>query len=62
MSNFVFVVDSGKQPLDPIHPAQARKMLDAGQVAVFRRFPFTVILKESVAEFELIQQQPRALA
>jgi 5-methylcytosine-specific restriction endonuclease McrA len=52
MSNFVFVVDSGKQPLDPIHPAQARKMLDTGLAAVFRRFPFTVILKEVVTGFK----------
>jgi 5-methylcytosine-specific restriction endonuclease McrA len=52
MSNFVFVVDSNKQPLDPIHPAQARRMLDSGQAAVFRRFPFTVILKEVVTDFK----------
>lgn len=49
MSNFVFVVDTDKQPLDPVHPAQARKMLDTGQAAVWRQFPFTVILSASVA-------------
>lgn len=29
-----------------VHPAQARKLLKQGRAAVFRRFPFTVILKE----------------
>lgn len=52
MSNFVFMLDTNKQPLDPICPAQARKMLRAGQAAVFRKFPFTIILKESVANFQ----------
>lgn len=47
MSNFVFVLDTDKRPLDPVHPGTARHLLDAGKAAVFRRFPFTLILKES---------------
>ena len=46
MQNLVFVLDTNKVPQDPIHPAEARKMLSAGLAAVFRRYPFTLILKE----------------
>src|SRR5262245_12976477 len=44
----VLVVDSQKQPLMPCHPARARALLRAGRAAVFRRFPFTIILKARV--------------
>jgi 5-methylcytosine-specific restriction endonuclease McrA len=43
----VFVIDSKKRPLDPIHSAQARQLLRNKKAAVFRRFPFTLILKET---------------
>jgi hypothetical protein len=43
----VFVIDSEKRPLNPIHSAQARQLLRNKKAAVFRRFPFTLILKES---------------
>jgi hypothetical protein len=43
----VFVINTDKQPLNPIHSAQARQLLRNGKAAVFRRFPFTIILKES---------------
>ncbi|MDJ0674334.1 MAG: RNA-guided endonuclease IscB [Calothrix sp. MO_167.B42] len=42
----VFVIDSQKRPATPIHPAQARQLLRNKKAAVFRRFPFTLILKE----------------
>ena len=45
MSNYSLVIDINKQPLDPIHPAAARKLLDHGEAAVFRSYPFTIILK-----------------
>jgi 5-methylcytosine-specific restriction endonuclease McrA len=48
MSNFVFVLDSNKQPLDPVPPGQARRLLKQGQAAVFRRYPFSIILKYAV--------------
>ncbi|MDJ0797721.1 MAG: RRXRR domain-containing protein [Calothrix sp. MO_167.B12] len=38
MSNYVFLIDQNKTPLNPIHPAQARKLLDSGKAAVFRRY------------------------
>lgn len=47
MSNYVFVIDTEKRPLNPIHPGQARLLLNQGKAAVFRRYPFTLILKES---------------
>ncbi|WP_293334205.1 MULTISPECIES: RNA-guided endonuclease IscB [unclassified Microcoleus] len=48
MSNFIFVVDANKKPLTPCKPSMARKLLTAGKAAVFRRFPFTIILKKAV--------------
>ncbi|MBW4593231.1 MAG: HNH endonuclease [Brasilonema angustatum HA4187-MV1] len=43
----VFVIDSEKRPLYPIHSAQARQLLRNKKAAVYRRFPFTLILKQS---------------
>jgi hypothetical protein len=43
----VFVIDSDKRPLDSIHAATARQLLRNKKAAIFRRFPFTLILKES---------------
>jgi 5-methylcytosine-specific restriction endonuclease McrA len=48
MQNLVFVLDTNKQPLSPCRPSVARKLLRDGKAAVFRRFPFTVILKRAV--------------
>ena len=45
----VFVLDTNKQPLDPVHSGRARLLLKAGKAAVYRRFPFTLILKRAVA-------------
>lgn len=47
---FVFVLDSSKKPLNPTHPARARKLLKSGKAAVFKRYPFTIIMKKEVAE------------
>lgn len=44
----VFVVDTNKQPLNPVHPARARKLLSKGHAAVIKRFPFTIVLKVSI--------------
>ncbi len=41
----VLVIDQNKTPLDPIHSGRARKMLTHQQAAVYRRYPFTIILK-----------------
>jgi len=46
--NLVLVLDTNKKPLTPCKAAIARKLLNAGKAAVFRRFPFTIILKKEV--------------
>ncbi|WP_066424020.1 RNA-guided endonuclease IscB [Anabaena sp. 4-3] len=48
MQNYVFVVDTNKQPLNPIPPARARELLTKEKAAVFRMYPFTIILKHTV--------------
>jgi 5-methylcytosine-specific restriction endonuclease McrA len=50
MSNFIFVLDTNKKQSEPIHPAWARLLLKQGKAAVFRLYPFTIILKEAVTE------------
>ncbi len=45
----VFVLSKDKTPLSPCHPARARKLLTQKRAAVFKRFPFTIILKEETA-------------
>ena len=44
----VFVLDTNKRPLNPVHPGRARILLSTGKAAVFRRYPFTIILKQEV--------------
>jgi 5-methylcytosine-specific restriction endonuclease McrA len=57
MSNYVFLIDTNKKPCNPVHPGAARRLLKSGKAAVFRRFPFTLILKtellEPVSEIQL---------
>ncbi|NEP46227.1 MAG: HNH endonuclease, partial [Okeania sp. SIO2H7] len=48
--NSVFVLDTNRKPCNPMHPAVARKLLTEGKAAVFRRYPFTIILKEESIE------------
>jgi 5-methylcytosine-specific restriction endonuclease McrA len=48
MSNFVLVLDTNKRPLDPVHPSVARHLLKNEEAAVFRQYPFTIILKKAV--------------
>jgi 5-methylcytosine-specific restriction endonuclease McrA len=40
----VFVLDKGKKPLMPCHPARARQLLRGGHAVVERRYPFTIRL------------------
>lgn len=47
MSNYVFVLDTNQRRLDPVHAGAARHLLNAGKAAVFRKYPFTIILKEA---------------
>ncbi len=52
MSN-VFVVDTNKHQLNPVHPGRARLLLTQGKAAVFKRFPFTIILKGALEHPEI---------
>jgi 5-methylcytosine-specific restriction endonuclease McrA len=47
---YVFVLDKHKQPLDPCHPARARQLLREERATVFRRYPFTILLKDRELE------------
>ncbi|WP_414585161.1 RNA-guided endonuclease IscB [Scytonema sp. PCC 10023] len=49
MQNYVFVLDTNKQPLNPIPPARARELLTKQKAAVFRMYPFTIILRHAVS-------------
>lgn len=49
----IFLIDTNKKPLNPIHPAQARQLLRNKKAAIFRRFPFTLILKEEKTNLEV---------
>lgn len=44
----VFVLDTDFKHLNPVHPGRARTLLSSGKAAVYRRYPFTIILKTSV--------------
>jgi len=48
MSNQIFVLDINRRPLTPCTPGIARSLLKAGKAAVFRQYPFTIILKKEV--------------
>ncbi|HAN72912.1 MAG TPA: HNH endonuclease [Planktothrix sp. UBA8407] len=48
--NHVLVLDEHKKPLSPCRPVTARKLLKAKKAAVFRLFPFTIILRKVVEE------------
>src|ERR1019366_9110112 len=52
--SYVFVVDTKKKPLNPVHPGEARYLLKAGKAAVLKHFPFTIILTYAV-EIQEIQ-------
>jgi 5-methylcytosine-specific restriction endonuclease McrA len=49
----IFLIDTNKKPLNPIHPATARQLLRNKKAAIFRRFPFTLILKEAKLDTEV---------
>lgn len=46
MQNYVFVLDTNKQPQNPVRPAEARLLLTQGKAAVYKHYPFTIILKK----------------
>ncbi len=46
----VFVLDKNRKPLDPTHPAKARRLLKLGRAKVLRRYPFSIIIKDLEVE------------
>ncbi|MEB3830951.1 RRXRR domain-containing protein, partial [Phormidium sp. CCY1219] len=44
---FVLVVGKNRKPLNPCHPARARKFLKEERAVVLRRYPFTIMLKDT---------------
>ena len=52
--NFVFLLNADKTPLNPIHPARARELQNHFKSAVFRTYPYVLILKEQIENPELI--------
>lgn len=51
--SYVFVLDTNKQPLNPVHPGWARKLLSSGRAAVYKRYPCTIILKHAMPNAEV---------
>lgn len=49
----VFVIDTNKQLLNPVHPGRARLLLTQAKAAVYRRYPFTIILKTTIEQPEV---------
>ena len=50
----VAVIDTKKKPLEPCHPAVARRLLKRGEAAIWRRYPFTIILKKAVPKEQIV--------
>ena len=48
MSDYVFVLDTNRNPLTPCKSSMARRLLSANKAAVFSQFPFTIILNKEV--------------
>jgi RRXRR protein len=44
----VFVLDTQQRPLNPVHPGRARLLLTQGRAAIFRHYPFTIIMRQEV--------------
>lgn len=53
---FVFVLDKDKKPLNPTHPARARKLLRTDRASVFRRYPFTIIVHDREVEDSIVSE------
>ncbi|MEH2193466.1 MAG: RRXRR domain-containing protein [Nostoc sp.] len=51
----VLILDANQQPLYPVRISRARLLLSEGKAAVFQRYPFTIILKESLSNLKLEQ-------
>lgn len=53
----VFVLDTNRKPLDPTNHARARRLLKQKRAAIFRRSPFTIILKNRTLEESVVREK-----
>ncbi|MFJ2029164.1 RNA-guided endonuclease IscB [Streptosporangium sp. NPDC087985] len=51
----MFVLDKHGHPLDPCHPARARRLLAAGRAVVHRHTPFVIRLKDRDAAISTVE-------
>jgi 5-methylcytosine-specific restriction endonuclease McrA len=51
---YICVLNSDKTPVLPVSPANARQMLKTGKAAIYRKLPFTIILKNQLHASESI--------
>ncbi|MEU9830571.1 RNA-guided endonuclease IscB [Streptosporangium sp. NPDC048047] len=51
----MFVLDAHGHPLDPCHPARARRLLASGRAVVVRHTPFVIRLRDRVAADSTVQ-------
>ena len=49
----VFVLDTQKRPLNPVHPGRARLLLTQRRAAIIRHYPFTIIMREEVHDAQI---------
>ena len=49
-TNYAFVLDTNKRQLKPCPPDRARHLLVLNKAAVFRMYPFTLILNKSIED------------
>ncbi|NMG10578.1 RNA-guided endonuclease IscB [Brasilonema sp. UFV-L1] len=47
-TNYVFLLNADKTPLDLIHPARARELQSKGKARVFRHYPYVLILQHQI--------------
>ena len=52
---YVFVVDKSGNPLTPCRPKRARILLRSGRAVVTRRYPFTIRIKDRLAEESVVR-------
>jgi hypothetical protein len=45
----VFVLDTNLRQLNPVHPGEARRLLSSYRAAIYRHYPFTIVLKTAVS-------------
>jgi hypothetical protein len=51
----VLILDANQEPLYPVRISHARMLLSQGKAVVFQRYPFTIILKESLTHAKMEQ-------